>query len=698
MKANSVAMGIFFSAIMTIMADEPSIGNIKITMSVNMMENGDAKGHMTLDFHPKNYNSIKARNPNPYDFLRSFRSNRADYEIALERCTASYDDAHSAVMLGMYQLGAIHNRGNDIWEFEMEAQPDFINKVERPGSRTTLFFYESGKLNDNLPYNGQLRYMLPRGATDAKWDDNKNIIRYKLPFKGGFGKPDFSYKFMAKMRLMTAIYKIYGLGSDFSAQWVAKMVIQNKGAQVMRNLKVRYKLSNYSDWSLWDKFPEVVPNQTIVSLYYPVLDRDIAKLRSNTPANLLVEWRYEDEDGAVYEDSDGKRITLLGVNEFVFCNLVRGESFGTWHEEHNNASLIAAWASRNDPVIKQFASMANKNAAGVGGSSNDKNALMVLKACYELMQINDFTYQHPPSLVDKSVSFDSKFVQNIKFPRDVIRDKSGTCIDLAILYASMVNAVGLKPLLALIPGHCFPVVMLPSGQPVGVEVTGVGGGLRFGTAPFDKALEFGTKELEDVLKDGRYYLIDVQNLWTRGVANPELETLPADILTRWGIRQLLPQQQQQQHTAQQQQPQPRQPVHPAHPAQPPVGDIYSGTWGGMVTETLDSGQTITYPSRLTIQQLNNGGYTGYGIAEANVPTEMGPVHVRVEESYAGQIRSDVLVLQGREKIMTLTATGQREGMTVGNCVCRRQGQNLVGRIGNDEDGYMDFSFGPIQQQ
>src|SRR5262249_55321960 len=147
---------------------------------------------------------------------------------------------------------------------------------------------------------------------------------------------------------------------------------------------------------------------------------------------------YDDPSGKKREEDDHRRVVVLGVNEFVFGNLTKGESFGTWQEEFNNAPLLAAWVSRNDGAIKQFATMANRMAGGVGANTDDGSAIKVLRACYELLQANDFTYQHPPTLTDRTVSFDAKDVQNVKFPRDTVRDKSGTCIDLAILYAAMV--------------------------------------------------------------------------------------------------------------------------------------------------------------------------------------------------------------------------------------------------------------------
>ena len=67
------------------------------------------------------------------------------------------------------------------------------------------------------------------------------------------------------------------------------------------------------------------------------------------------------------------------------------------------------------------------------------------------------------------------FAQDIKYPRDVLRAKSGTCIDLAILYATLAESVGMHAYLMLVPGHCFSVVNV-SGQMIAVENTGLGGG------------------------------------------------------------------------------------------------------------------------------------------------------------------------------------------------------------------------------
>lgn len=188
------------------------------------------------------------------------------------------------------------------------------------------------------------------------------------------------------------------------------------------------------------------------------------------------------------------------------------------------------------PVLSQnIAAMANKAAGEKGAPYSDEAAYAVLKAIYELWQANDFTYQGSVGLSDPSLSFDNTIVQSIKFPRDVIRDKSGTCIELAALYCTIAHSVGLKPYMVLIPGHAFSLIRLPSGNLLPVETTGVGGGLRFGSTPFEKVVEQATETYKKAADDGRVLEIGIEDYWSRGISSPELAVVPADILQHWEI-------------------------------------------------------------------------------------------------------------------------------------------------------------------
>src|ERR671936_406412 len=96
-----------------------------------------------------------------------------------------------------------------------------------------------------------------------------------------------------------------------------------------------------------------------------------------------------------------------------------------------------------------------RRRAGGGATSNeDEAAHKFLDALYTYMG-KHIDYQTPPGEL-----FDGKFAQHVKYGRDVLRNRAGTCIDLAILYGSVCEAVGLRPVLFIIPGHCFPGIYL----------------------------------------------------------------------------------------------------------------------------------------------------------------------------------------------------------------------------------------------
>ncbi len=52
--------------------------------------------------------------------------------------------------------------------------------------------------------------------------------------------------------------------------------------------------------------------------------------------------------------------------------------------------------------------------------------------------------------------------QRVRLPREVLKEKGGNCIDLAVTFASALEAMDLVPVIFLIPGHAFPGVMIRS--------------------------------------------------------------------------------------------------------------------------------------------------------------------------------------------------------------------------------------------
>ncbi len=71
------------------------------------------------------------------------------------------------------------------------------------------------------------------------------------------------------------------------------------------------------------------------------------------------------------------------------------------------------------------------------------------KAIYDTIKQNGMNYVH------MEVNFDPGNFQTIKMPSDTIKDKRGSYIDVAILFASCFEAISFESAIAITPGHAF---------------------------------------------------------------------------------------------------------------------------------------------------------------------------------------------------------------------------------------------------
>ena len=345
---------------------------------------------------------------------------------------------------------------------------------------------------------------------------------------------ELGQKMYVKEKVITGAYKTYGVKDAEQPMWLAKTVFVNGMNGRISDLRIRYRVTEYSDWCSWHNYAAIDPTQTVVDLYYPILTSACARLTSRAPTELQMECEYVDPMGRKRQSSETRPLTMLDRHEFIFSDLTAAERTASFQDTVTYSSLLAAWVSRGDDVVARLASMANKKAGGVGASSSDEDCIKVMAALYDIMRTIHISYQHPPALLDQNLSYDIKLVQSLQYPRDTIQKRSGTCIDLAILYAAMLNSINIQPYLVVIDGHCFPMAQTPSGKLIPVEATGIGDGYEK-AMNFEQAVKSAIETWQKANQSGRFVLVDVRQSWMQGVANPELEGLPADILERWGI-------------------------------------------------------------------------------------------------------------------------------------------------------------------
>ena len=507
--------------------------------------NGDVDLSNELTFSLEMYNELKKAVPNTTMLLRELGMTGHADEV--RDMVADFDDNRRAVRASCKLLGGFKNQGRR-WMAEL-LQPDIYEVVDTDPEAVTLLAVD--QLDNGTLVVGTVRTEFPEGTKSIEWDARRGGLTAELPAdrikSDADAIPDVDMRIDARDEVMSCLYKAYG-NPDFPQLWVARAVFQNVGDAPVEDFRVRFRLPEYSPWSPWKRSKTVYPTQTVVEAFYPIFDHKVRDLTSETPAMVEVEWEYKTPDGETVTDSDSQRLAILGLNEVLFSSMAAAE-MSTWFEAFNQSPLIgAAFVAHNDPIIQRFAGMAAEAAGGVAASVSNEGAVQFMAAVYAMMVHNEIKYQSPPWLMDARGGR-----QHVKFGRDVLRNRAGTCIDLAILFASTCEAGGLKPCLVFLPGHCFPAIKLPEGGVLPVEATMISN-----NTPFEQAVQTGMKELAECQERGLFYLVDVYKMRSMGVPVPELPKLPESALDDWHIERLPQgwggggQQQQQQQQEQQQ--------------------------------------------------------------------------------------------------------------------------------------------------
>ena len=118
--------------------------------------------------------------------------------------------------------------------------------------------------------------------------------------------------------------------------------------------------------------------------------------------------------------------------------------------------LLAAFVTPNQPLLSRVITHAAAHLERFSGSSsfdeyqtrNPNRVRMQVAALFEALREEGLIYASvPPSFED--------YGQRIRLADKVLNEKLGTCMDLTLLFASCLEAVGIHPLLVLMKGHIF---------------------------------------------------------------------------------------------------------------------------------------------------------------------------------------------------------------------------------------------------
>ncbi|WP_371930155.1 transglutaminase-like domain-containing protein [Bradyrhizobium sp. CCGUVB1N3] len=132
-----------------------------------------------------------------------------------------------------------------------------------------------------------------------------------------------------------------------------------------------------------------------------------------------------------------------------------------WGGVNAAPELLAAFVRPTDPSVDVILREASSKLATAGRDDamdgyrkkTKARAWEIADALWAALVSHSIAYVLPPKSFERSG-------QQIRGPSEILSRKVGTCLDLALLYASCLEQAGLNPVLVLTEGHAFVGVWL----------------------------------------------------------------------------------------------------------------------------------------------------------------------------------------------------------------------------------------------
>jgi hypothetical protein len=303
-------------------------------------------------------------------------------------------------------------------------------------------------------------------------------------------------------------------------------VLKNTGGRPIRDLTVSYQVPDYIPWTTPEVASELPSGTSVVKLYYPKFPERITHLANQTTASLEIKLQWREEGGSTKEQVLRDDFTIYGVNEVQYSDLPADDIL-TWYDQWNLAQFVVCMVTPNDPIVKEYAAAITKRIGGtLAGATQDPDQIVeLMKATYDYMRETGMRYASAEG-VPVSIGDARTLVQTVRLPRDVITTNNGLCIELAILWASILDQLGCQTCIVMIPGHAFTVVVA-GDKYYPVECTAITPKAVGATAdvPFEKAMEIALGNLQ---KQQYKIFFPVQKFRGDGYASPELPDVEVD--------------------------------------------------------------------------------------------------------------------------------------------------------------------------
>lgn len=238
-------------------------------------------------------------------------------------------------------------------------------------------------------------------------------------------------------------------------------------------------------------------------------DFDATALRAERPAELTIAVTDQETNASLLNWS--YPIKVLPFDSLPF-SIKTGEN-----EYKKRYEFLGAWITPNSKAVEGFLTAAKERVPGKAFVGWQGPSLPQVKALFDQLKSTGVTYVNDPSVFS-----DFGHIQRTRLPREVLASHNAQCVEGSLLFASLLESIGLSPFIVHAPGHVFigwePTKSdhAPEKSVYYLETTSVGG------ASFEQALASAWGTVQRNVKSGGFnsggsFILKVSDMRKSGV-------------------------------------------------------------------------------------------------------------------------------------------------------------------------------------
>jgi tetratricopeptide (TPR) repeat protein len=261
----------------------------------------------------------------------------------------------------------------------------------------------------------------------------------------------------------------------------------------------------------------------------PKVSATFASLRQGASVEVPLLALFTDQ---VLKLTESTKVSAEVVVDYSFLGSPRRARFDeTLRLNHRNAMTwdddrkAAAFVSAKDPAVLRYSKFAAGLIRESGATEVDQN-LRFAMGLFEGLRLYGLNYVVDPTTPYKELSENKDALDYLQYPYQTLVYRGGDCDDLSIMFAAVLESVGIRTAFITIPGHIYMAFALSADEAaarstflypddliyrdgavwVPVEVTLINEG-------FAKAWSVGAREWQDNVKTKAAALYPIATAW-----------------------------------------------------------------------------------------------------------------------------------------------------------------------------------------